>query len=246
MLKKLVLICGCGHTGSSILARIIGSHPSVYLVNPVSNMFMQHRRDYEDDHLKELISNADSESKSLILEKTARHVYHIDYIRKKYPNSKFILTTRDGRETIASLYDRTKNLQSSMDRYTNDSYMSLRQIGQKDVMLTRYEDLIDDTVKHLDNLCNWIGIDFSPEMLLYHHKPISWNMNNPYSLGKMGEHEHLRNRQVNLSLYKQTRNWKDRIPNKFVSQVNEFFLKGNLGYRIMCDFGYKDYECLRS
>ena len=241
MSNKLVLICGCGHTGSSILARLIGAHPSIYFVNHESGMFLANRFYNEDEYFNKFISLSSLESKSLILEKTPRHVWHIDYIRRKHPNTKFILTTRDGRDTVASLYARTKDFQASLKRYADDSIMSLRQIKMTDTMLSRYEDLIDDPTNHLDKLCNWIGIDFRSEMLEYHNKAISWNMDNPYSFGNLEEHDHLRNKQVNSPLYKQTLNWKDRIPNEFVTQVNKFFLSGNLGHTIMCDFGYKDF-----
>jgi len=238
-MAELVLICGCGHTGSSILARIVGANSSMYFVTQESGMFLANRFYIEDDYLNKFNAAAAAECKSLILEKTPRHVWHIDYIRSKYPGTKFILTTRDGRETVSSLYDRTKNFQASLTRYADDSIMSLRQLDKKDTMLVRYEDLLEDPVKLIQKICTWVGVDFEPEMLEYHQKPITWNMDNPYSSGKIEEHDHLRNKQVNSPLEKPSRHWSDRLPAHFHAEVNTFFLKDQVGYKLMNGFGYQ-------
>lgn len=202
-------------------------------------MFLANRFYIEDDYLNKFNAAAASEGKSMILEKTPRHVWHVDYIRRKYPDSKFILTTRDGRETVASLYERTKDFQASLNRYADDSIMSLRQLGQKDTMLARYEDLIDDPGKLMQEICTWVAVDFEPEMLEYHHKPVVWNMDNPYSFGKLEEHDHLRNKQVNSPLVKSSRRWSERLPAGFHAELNEFFSEGEMGYKLMRAFGYK-------
>ncbi len=231
-------MCGCGHTGSSILARIVGSHSSIHFVTQESGMFLANRFHIEDDYLNKFNAAAAAEGKCLILEKTPRHVWHVDYIRRKYPDSKFILTTRDGRETVTSLYERTKDFQASLIRYADDSIMSRRQLGQKDTMLTRYEDLIHNPGKLMQEICAWIGVDFEPEMLEYHQKPISWNMDNPYSFGKLDEHDYLRNKHVYSPLQKPLRLWSVRLPEEFHAELNEFFSEGKMGYSLMRDFGY--------
>jgi len=238
-MAKLVLICGCGHTGSSILARIVGAHSSMYFVTQESGMFLANRFYIEDDYLNKFNAAAAAEGKSLILEKTPRHVWHVDYIRRKYPDSKFILTTRDGRETVASLYERTQDFQASLTRYQDDSILSLRQLGQKDTLLARYEDLIEAPAGLMQQICRWIGVDFEPEMLEYHQKPIAWNIDNPYSHGKLEKHDHLRNKQVNSPLEKPSRNWSERLPADFHAELNEFFSAGKMGHKLMLGFGYK-------
>ena len=239
-MAELILICGCGHTGSSILARIVGANSSMYFVTQESGMFLANRFYIEDDYLKKFNAAAAAECKRLILEKTPRHVWHLDYIRRRYPDSKFILTTRDGRETVASLYERTKDFQASLTRYADDSIMSLRQLDQEDTMLVRYEDLLEDPVKLIQEICTWVGVDFEPEMLEYHQKPIAWNMDSPYSFGKIEEHDHLRNKQVNSPLEKPSRHWSERLPVEFHVELNEFFSEGKMGHKLTRDFGYKN------
>lgn len=238
-MTKLVLMCGCGHTGSSILARIVGAHSSIYFVTQESGLFLANRYYVEDDYLSKFNAAAIAEGKSLILEKTPRHVWHVDYIRRKYPDAKFILTTRDGREVVASLYERTNDFQGSLSRYQDDSILSLRQMGMMDTLLARYEDLIDDPAKLLREICAWIGVDFEPEMLKYYQKPIAWNMDNPYSYGKLEAHDLLRNKQVNSPLEKPNRNWSERLPAEFHAELKEFFSEGKMGHKLMRGFGYE-------
>jgi hypothetical protein len=238
-MAKLVLICGCGHTGSSILSRILGTHSSIYFVTQESGMFLANRFLHEEDYIKRFNSYASNENKPLILEKTPRHIWHVDYIRRKYPDSKFIITTRDGRETVASLFERSKDLTASLTRYQDDSILSLRQLGQKDTLLVRYEDLIVNPVKLINDICVWIGVDFEPKMLDYHHKPIIWNLDNPYSHNKLDAHDLLRNKQVNSPLERPIRHWSERLPAHFHAEVNGFFSEDQVGFKLMCGFGYQ-------
>ncbi len=201
-------------------------------------MFLANRFYIEDEYLDKFTAAAAADGKSLILEKTPRHVWHVDYIRRKYPDSRFIITTRDGKEVVASLYERTQDFPASLMRYQDDSILSLRQMGQKDTLLVRYEDLIEDPVALLSDICTWIGVDFEAEILSYHERPIEWNMDNPYSNGKLEAHDLLRNKQVNSPLKKPSRHWSERLPADFHAELNEFFSEGNLGSKLMRGFGY--------
>jgi Uri superfamily endonuclease len=235
---NLVLICGCGHTGSSILARIVGAHSAIHFVPEESGMFLANRFYKEDQYLGSYQAAARAQNKSAILEKTPRHVWHVDYIRRKYPGTRFILTTREGREVVASLYERTKDFAGSLTRYQDDSILTLRQLGLEDTLLVKYEDLVDYPADTAASICGFIGLSYEPEMLEYHRKPISWNLNNPYSFGAPNEHDLLRNQQVNSPLRKPERNASSRLPAEFREPLEAFFAEGAMGFRIMRDLGY--------
>lgn len=202
-------------------------------------MFLANRYFLEDKYLSRFNSAAAAEGKSLILEKTPRHIWHVDYIRRKFPDSKFILTTRDGHEVVASIYERTNDFQNALTRYQDDSILSLRQLSQPDTLLVRYEDLIDNPARLIQEICAWIGLGFEPEMLEYHQKPIEWNMDNAFASGTLDAHDLLRNSQVNAPLERPSRHWGERLPTEFHDQLNEFFAKDNMGNRLMRGFGYK-------
>jgi hypothetical protein len=235
---NLILMCGCGHTGSSILARIIGAHSDIFFVNREAGMFLGNRYYLENKHLQDFNENARQQGCGNILEKTPRHIWHVDYIRRKYSGTKFILTTRDGRDTVASLYERTKDIDASLTRYQDDSILTLRQMDLDDTYLVRHEELIQDPSGSIGDICSWLGLDFEPEILQFYLKPIEWNLNNPFSVGGPDSHDLLRNKQVNSPLQGNSTTWRERLPQKHHLQVGKFFSNGEMGFKIMRDFGY--------
>ena len=234
----LISISGCGHTGSSVLARILGTHSLMYFVNIESGMFLANRffshSDFFDTYQQDALING----KSFIIEKTPRHIWHVDYIRRCYPSTKFVLTTRSCFDTVASLYERTKDFQASLRRYQDDSILTIRQLNQPDTFLVQYESLIADPSSLLSKFCNWLDIEYEPSMLNYSDKPIDWNLNNPYSFGTLTNHDHLRNQQVNSPLKKSTVTWQERLPHKYHAPIQEFFSQGSIGYDIIRELGY--------
>ena len=238
-LVDLLLICGCGHTGSSILARILGNHSDVYLVPRETGVFLANRYYLENEYIKSFEEDKASQGKRLILEKTPRHIWHVDYIRREFPKTKFILTTRDGRDVITSIYNRTKDFKGALCRYKDDSILTLRQVDQSDCMLVYYEYLTDNSSKYLQKICRWVGLNFEDEMLNYHNNPIEWNIKNPFRIGKPLAHDILRKEQLNRPLEKPSVHWSDKLPHKYHDELNEFFAKDNIGFRIMKDLGYE-------
>lgn len=139
---------------------------------------------------------------------------------------------------MASLYERTQDIDFSITRFQDDSILTLRQVGLDDTYLIRYEDLVREPAGAIANICSWLDLDFEPEMLDFHKTQIEWNLNNPYSQGSPDSHDLLRNKQVNSPLSDNSRPWEERLPKEHHGRVQEFFSDGGMGYRIMRDFGY--------
>lgn len=234
----LISMCGCGHTGSSILARILGTHSSIHFITMESGMFLANRFFSQNTYYEQFQQDAINAKKSFVLEKTPRHIWHVDYIRRCYPNTRFILTTRNCFDTIASLYERTKNFKSSLLRYQDDSILTLRQIDESDVFLVKHEDLIADPSQLLESLCTWLGLTFESSMLNYSDNPIDWNLHNPYSFGTLTSHDLLRNKQVNSPLKSSSVTWKERLPVEYHEELISFFSVGSIGHSIVNAMGY--------
>ena len=126
-----IFICGCGHTGTTILARIVGYHSKIFLINHETGMFLLNRHFLREKLIKKFTNQAKIKKKTYLLEKTPRHIWHIDYINKIQKNSKFILTTRNPEDTIYSLFKRYKNIDLAIQRYQDDSIQTLRYIKLK-------------------------------------------------------------------------------------------------------------------
>ena len=175
---KINLIAGCGHTGSSIFARVIGEHSKIYFPTKETNTFLLYNDFDQKKLLEKLKKNCLKANKEQILEKTNRHIWHIDYIRSKYKNFKFILITRDPRDVIASLYKRNvnkniKTLQNSIIRYRDDSMWTIRQIGNKDTILVRYEDFIKDPKKISKHVFKFMNLKYEKDIMNYHKNTIN-------------------------------------------------------------------------
>lgn len=120
---------------------------------------------------------AAQQEKTIWIEKTPTHLYHLDYIAQYIKQSKFIHIIRKGEDTVASLYDVRKkypkqwanepaSVELSVDRWINDVSISLQYADMPNHLLVSYEDLVADTQLMLAQICQFVGVAFVPEMLV--------------------------------------------------------------------------------
>lgn len=238
---KLALLTGCGHTGTTILARMLGAHSKVFNPPFETNIFLAYNvlkwRVLLDAEV--LKAKKEKPGCELLLEKTPRHVWHVDYVRRVLPETRFVLMTRNGRDVIASLYARTQDLQGSIRRYKDDSLLTIRQLDGPNTMLVRYEDFIDTPEKELAGILAFLGLKWEPEVLSYHEKPVAWFGVQGFEKGsgsEGAEHDKLRNWQVNQPLFRPSSSWTEKIPESLWGEVDEFF--ASTGDCIMKELGY--------
>ena len=242
------LVAGCGHTGSTIISRILGEHSKIFFPKKETNVFLL----YNDFDQKKLINILNKEclksKKKQILEKTNRHIWHVDYIRKKYKGVRFILITRGAQDVIASLYKRKINksldsLISCIARYQDDSIWTIRQKGNKDTIIVKYEDFILNPKKVLTKIFKFMNLKYEDSVMNYHNNKIDWNgQTKLIKTDGLGEKNHdlLRNWQVNQRIYRKKISWNKIIPKKYHYYVDHFMKdKGN---RIMKKLGYKNID----
>ena len=230
-----IFICGCGHTGTTILSRIVGYHSKIFLINYETGMFLLNRYYIKEKLIKKFVNQAKVKKKTYLLEKTPRHIWHIDYINKIVKNPKFILTTRSPEDTIYSLYKRYQNIDLAIQRYQDDSIQTLRNLKLKNSILIKHEDLLLQTEKTLKKICSFLNLKFEKNMISFFKKPITWNLNNPFS-SKKDPHNEKRNIQINLPL--NTEISKNKIPLKIKKKIRFFLNKKNIGYKIKKELGY--------
>ena len=223
-------IAGCGHTGTTLLAKMIAQSEEVFCNFKENGQFLT----YNSLHVSDLVIGfeveAQREGKSVILEKTPRHIWHLDFIRKTLgSNSRFILTVREPIATIKSLYRRTENLSSSIQRVQDDLLLTLRSRTDSDVMIIRYEDLISETRKTLVEICKFSRIDFSEKMLSFHLDPRAW-----FEDKSNDSHINLRNSQLSKPIYQNESTWRD--PNGLELDLASWYDK--IGKEIAHEFSY--------
>ena len=160
-----IFIIGCGHSGTTILRKMIGSHSKVYDIGYETDMFLKPIDTIEKLHtvarrVEELNKNTLMYKKRRWIEKTPRHVHHIDTIKKFFPESKIIVLTRHPISGIKSLHHRYKNLKKSVVRYIEDNMTWQTSKYRNTFHVIKYEDLIQNTQEVIKTLQNFLGLEY--------------------------------------------------------------------------------------
>ena len=131
---------------------------------------------YTRKFIKILQNLAEEQGKSIFLEKTPEHLYHIDYIEKIVTEVRFIHILRNGSDVVASLYEVTRkypnagwsgawSLDWCIERWIQAVDMTRSHLHKPNHILIRYEQLVEDPQTELEKLCEFIGIEFTERML---------------------------------------------------------------------------------
>ncbi|MFN5184091.1 MAG: sulfotransferase family protein [Bacteroidota bacterium] len=100
----------------------------------------------------------------------------IKKITETYPNAKFILLTREPRDNVQIKINRAKrrNAEYNIKRFVaawkivySLLYFDLKKYASKRFVVVRYEDLVSKSEFVLKEICNFLDINFSEEMLNY-------------------------------------------------------------------------------
>jgi hypothetical protein len=114
------------------------------------------------------------EGKDIWLEKTPMHIRYIGFISKYVPDPHFVHIIRDGRDVVASIYDRAvkfpekfgkqRNLDFAIQRWNRSLKISLRYIGNPNHTFVLYEQLVEQPDMILARVCEDIGVTHDPCM----------------------------------------------------------------------------------
>ncbi|NJR25525.1 MAG: polysaccharide deacetylase family protein [Richelia sp. CSU_2_1] len=141
-----------------------------------------------------LDSLAAKQNKSIWLEKTPEHIYFIQDIERFLPDVKFIHILRNGMDAIASMYEATRNfhdlwggvwdLDGCIERWQYAMLTSHKYVNNSNHILVKYEEILDNKVKILRELCRFIGIEYDAAMLdNYKQQAANLSLNLPWHQG---------------------------------------------------------------
>jgi hypothetical protein len=134
----------------------------------------------------------DKEPKFWIEKTTSSEIYAIE-LKEWFPNAKFIHVVRDPRDIWSSLmsgwekryskYNPSKNhlMHSMIERGMLGFQMAINNttiIGELDYCVIKYEDLVSNPDKTMRNIANFMGINFSENLLTPSTFGINWKGNN--------------------------------------------------------------------
>jgi Sulfotransferase family len=120
---------------------------------------------------------ATEEGNNIWLEKTPQHLFFIEDILRHLPEAKFIHITREPLNTIASLYLATRmpaqrrswgepwSLEKCVTLWKQSARATEIWANNPQHSIVKYEDLCASPDQELTKCCEFIGAEFSPEML---------------------------------------------------------------------------------
>ncbi|MEG5031071.1 sulfotransferase [Microcoleus sp. AT8-B1] len=137
---------------------------------------------------------AAEQNKSIWLEKTPEHIYFIEDIQRFLPDAKFIHILRNSMDTIASLHEATSNshdlwgpgwdLNHCIHRWKEAMLISHKYAKNSNHILVKYEEILDNKVKKLEELSQFMEIEYDDKMLeFYQEKAAHLSLNLPWHQG---------------------------------------------------------------
>ena len=131
----------------------------------------------EADNVSELVSqffmsNARLAGKTRWGVKTPSYIFSMHKLLSFFPNAKIVVLIRDPRGMFLSHKQISWGTKDpvKLAYYWNQANQAIELVCQlfpKQVIVTKYEDLMNDTIRQTKRICDFINIDFSNEMLDY-------------------------------------------------------------------------------
>lgn len=210
----MAFICGCSHSGTSLVTAMLGAHPLVYAIPRETRVF----RENDDSRSAYLLFQRDylpaalEKGATVLCEKTPRHIRRLGLMRETFPDARIVVIVRDARDVAASIKERTGSVDEAIRRWNRDNGIARREIerGRKDLFVVAYEDLIAAPEKTLAVISTHVGIEYHPNMLEFHKDERDWFGSNPKtgSDGGFQGHGQLRNWQIHQPLMDRRGRWR--------------------------------------
>ena len=222
---NLIFLISQPRAGSTLLQRMLGSHPEVravsepwlmlhplYALRPEDHQaqygtrtahaalqsFLQELPEREEAYLEGvrrmygyLYARALAESgKRLFLDKTPRYYYVIPELLRTFPDAHFLILLRNPLAVLCSIVTRWVTWEwTQVYRYRDDLVLGpalllegLAALGPQGIMV-RYEELVQGPQAQMERICDWLGIEFTPEMIEYGDQDLPrWNLGDTDSI----------------------------------------------------------------
>jgi len=202
IINNPIFIVGCGHSGTTLLNKLLGHHSHIYNIKDESGIFLRISDKENRTKIYKLWSYiCTNNGKIRWVEKTPKHVYHINTIFDDFPNAKVIIITRHGNAVSSSIKKRTGNFIDGVDRWCKDNIEWYENKNKSKCLIFKYENLIRDTVNIFQTICNYLEIPYQDLSNTKNNiENIDFNIN-PDELMTGENHINLRKWQINQSLY---------------------------------------------
>lgn len=217
-IETLVLpafIVGCGHSGTTLLASRLGQSSGILLIPKETSLFLPWRSLHRSSReIEEWLMRAQDQGKSVLLEKTPKHIHCVNRIKRLLPNCRFIGITRNPLDNVASLYERFGDLEFCIERYVIDNKALIGAQKRYNMMILKYETLSEEPETTLSRTLDFIGLQWDSSILE--------QTAHTYSTSKsLKNNQKLRYEQIAQPIQPRTGRFRDVLDSKQISQVRE-------------------------
>jgi len=211
-----LFIVGCGHSGTTLMLRILFEHEDLLGVDYESSVIGGNYINFPE--LVHWSKERRKLNKIAWLEKTPDQIRHLDKIFSIFPKAKVIVMVRDGRDVTLSLKNRGGKLERHMERWIQDNNAWLKHQNDTRVIPVKLENFVENSKEELAKICESVGISYNDSLLEYHNKEFKYqNTGVKKTDGKGDNHQSNRNWQVNQKIFKSTSRWeKEAKPNDLI------------------------------
>lgn len=173
-IKGGIHICGCGHSGTSILTRLIGAHSLIHALPGETGIAKKEKYSFYSTQVQGFEQAAAVNNAIIWAEKTPKHIRNLGFILDCAPSTKVILITRNPKDTVASLKRRYGKLGKSIRRWNSDTAKVLHWSRHPQCITIQYESLIKNTEPTLASVMAFLGFYFEAEQLNFHQEKVDW------------------------------------------------------------------------
>lgn len=180
-----VFLIGTQRSGTTLLCRMLTAHSDVFIKNelPVRSVFTEgaNREDIErsinhfvkKQYGDDIAGLLRSEGKKIWGLKDPELTGHLEQLKQFLPDARFIIITRDPRAVVNSYMENKWGLGTNAFTGAKRWYQEVEdQLAfeaelPNNVLRLRYEDLVLDQKRSLENVCGFLGIAFEQSMMDY-------------------------------------------------------------------------------
>jgi len=223
-----IFIVGCGHSGTSLLLVILGAHSQIFAV-PHESRIAAHCRWRFLAGMRRFNRWAIAHGKTRWVEKTPKHIMHIENILKHRPNARVILIIRDGRDVACSLQKRHGSLEFGIRQWVQRNTVGKKYWRHPNIYVLKYESLISDFETTMRDLLAFLGEKYEPGIKDYHKSP--QKIEKPASEGK--NNGAFETWKVNQPVFDTRGKWKN------LSATDQALIQ-QIGGELLAELGYLD------
>ena len=235
---RWIIVAGCGHTGTTITAKIIGLHQDVHGLESEKRFLSKDKMYKAPKQIKAFEKQALKQNKRVVCEKTPKHIGNISFARSVLSDVRFVLCTRHPFDTIASYAARLSEvidksaLKKAFERYERANLSLLAEANYPDVLIHRYEDLVAKPESSVRRICDHAGLDYQEQMLCTDAVKTQWfgvagdQHASRFNLSER-DHESRRSWQVNQKIFDHRGKWKTLLQPDQVNYLCDLFQSPN-------------------